>query len=196
MGYARPDAQFVASLGVPYHYVPFGYAPYYESIFQQNTNHEAVVEDIDVLFVGFVSERRRVVLERIRAAGLKLEVATYDNPLRGAALDRAIARSRIVLSIFAAEDPAAQVPDFARLDHLLSNKRFVLHEQLPVGARHAEFEQHVPSCAYDDFPQQCIHFLQHPAERARVAAAAHDWFKTQCRMSDSVPFSEIRALLR
>jgi len=195
-GYTRTDERYVANLGIPYHFVPFGYAPYYESVFKANTKHEVIAEDIDVLFVGLVTDRRRTVLDRIRETGVKLEVYTYERPLRGAELDRTIARARIVLSMFAVDDPATHVADFARLDHLLSNRRFVLHERLPEEAREAEFEQHVPSCAYDEIPERCVHFLQGHAERARLALVAYEWFKTRRRIADSVPADEVRALMQ
>lgn len=195
-GYARGDQLHVDHFGMPYRHVPFGYSPYYEQIYSESLAGEEIVEDIDVLFVGFVCERRRILLDRIRETGVRLEVATYEQPLRGVALDRAMARSRIILSVYAFDDPATHVPDLARLDHPLSNGRFVLHEALPPTSTDSDFERHVVTSPYEDMPERCLYYLQHSAERERIAREAQLWFRTCRPISASLPHDEIRQLMR
>lgn len=195
-GYARRDHFHVDYFGMPYRYIPFGYSPYYEQVYAESLAGQDIDVDIDVLFVGNVGDRRRVLLDRIRETGVTLEVVTYKQPLRGAALDRIIARSRIILSVYAFDDPETHVPDLARLDHLLSNGRFVLHESLPERSMDSEFVQYVPTASYAEIPEQCLYFLQNATERERIAREGREWFRTRRPISASLPYDEIRELMR
>jgi hypothetical protein len=195
-GYAQNNAPIVASLGVPFAFVPFGYAPYYEDIFRANVGGADLEEDVDVLFFGTVSPRRQRVIDQLRSRGVNVLAVTRDNPLHGAALDQAIARAKIVLGIHSHEDPATHIADFARLDHLLSNRRFVLHEDLfPVGSDQA-FERIVTTSPYDQLAERCVHHLAHHDERRRIAEASHAWFKRERALDDFIPWDELERQLR
>jgi hypothetical protein len=195
-GYAERDAPSVTALGVPFAYVPFGYAPYYEDVFRANVGGTDVEEDVDVLFFGTMTPRRQTVIDRLRSRGVNVLAVTRDNPLHGAALDRAIARAKIVLGIHSHEDPATHIADFARLDHLLSNRRFVLHEDLfPVGSDQA-FERVVTTSPYDQLAERCVHHLAHPEERRRIAEACHAWFKRERALDDFIPWNDLERHLR
>ena len=195
-GYAQGNAAFVAPLGIPFTYVPFGYAPYYEETFRANVGEAQIAEDVDVLFFGTVSPRRQTVIDQLRNRGVNVLAVTRENPLHGAGLDRAIARAKIVLGIHSHEDTATHIADFARLDHLLSNRRFVLHEDLfPVGSDQA-FERVVTTCPYDQLADRCVHHLAHDAERRRIAEACHAWFKRERALDDFIPWDELAQQLR
>lgn len=195
-GYSQFDEAHVHKLNLPFRYVPFGYSSFYEQSFRSNIGRDPIVEDIDVLFVGHITPRRATILEAIRTTGLTVVTVTYDQPLRGAALDRMFARSRIVLSMFAVDDEGAQVPDLARLDHLLSNGRFVLQERPSEVSRDPDFEAHVPTCAREDIARSCEVFARDSLARERAARKAYEWFKLQRPLSAYVPFSEVRRLAR
>jgi hypothetical protein len=195
-GYAPGNEAFVAPLGIAFTYVPFGYAPYYEETFRANVGTERVEEDVDVLFFGTVSPRRLVVINQLRGRGVNVLAVTRENPLHGAALDQAIARSKIVLGIHSHEDPTTHIADFARLDHLLSNRRFVLHEDLfPVGSDEA-FERVVTTCPYDQLAERCMHYLAHGEERRRIAVACHVWFKRTRALDDFIPWDDLKRQLQ
>jgi len=84
----------------------------------------AVVKDIDVLFYGSMSDRRRTVLEGLAAVpGLNV---SYFGGLYGSQRDATIARAKIVLNIHFFP---AQILEVVRVSYLLNNACLVLTEQ-------------------------------------------------------------------
>lgn len=195
-GYKRQDAEFVEKLGVPFHLVPFGYAPYYETIFQEHNEGKKLQQDIDVLFFGSISERRRRILDELKQRGMNVHVASEHNHVWGEKLDELLARSKIVLGIHYYDEPQMQIVDLARVDHLLSNQLFVVHERPSRFASDPAFEQNVTTCEYHDIPDTCAHFLTRPEERADKAATAHEWFKSEYALDAFIPYDEVQGLLR
>lgn len=197
-GYKRSDAEHVEKLGVPFHYVPLGYAPYYETSFRRHTEGKKLPQDIDVLFFGFLSERRRRILDQLEQRGMNVQVVSQANPAYGEKLDEFLARSKIVLGIHHFEEPQAQIFDLARVDHLLSNSLFVVHERPSAVADpilDPAFEQHVTTCEYHGIPDTCVRFLTRPQERARKAATARDWFKSEYALDAFIPYESVHDLL-
>ena len=190
--FSQTNEKYVTRLGARFRYVPFGYAPYYERSYRDNTDGKGLVENIDVLFFGTLSARRRATIDRLRELGVGVHTVTRDNPLHGEKLDEMIARAKIVLSVFCYDDPGAQLADFARLDHLLANRRFVVHERpSDIGADQV-FEQHVTTCRYDELADTCVYFLARPQERKRIADAAYEWFKAERSLDTFLPYDAIR----
>jgi hypothetical protein len=193
--YNRANAQYVEPLGVRYRHVPFGYAPYYESSFQENTRGRRLEQGIDVLFVGEVSERRRRILEALSKTGVSVRVISPDSPVYGGDLDLLLASAKIVLGIHYFEEPGAQIADLARLDHLLSNRLFVIHERPAAIRADAEFERNVTTCDYAQIVDTCLHYLGRPEARSGLALSAHEWFKRCYSMDALIPYEQIRRFL-
>jgi hypothetical protein len=195
-GYSRGNAEHVQSLGVLFHFVPFGYAPYYETIFREHCEGKSLTQDIDVLFFGEVCERRRLILDELMRSGLNVRVVSRANPAYGAELDELLARSKIILGIHYYDDPRAQIADLARLDHLLANRLFVVYEKLSEFASDPEFEENVTTCGYREIPAACARLLADPEERARRAAKAYEWFKSEYALDSFIPYDHVRSFLR
>jgi len=191
-GYSGKDAAVMQKQGKPFTFVPFGYSPYYE---QAYGTAKVETQDIDVLFVGWETERRRLMLEKLKHRGFDVVIISQHNSLVGASLDPLLARAKIVLGIHCYDDAEAQVPDFARLDYLLSNRIFTLYERPSASAHDADYEAHVPVCEYEDIPARCAHYLAHPDERAALAERAYQWFKITYPLASFVPGIELRTLL-
>jgi hypothetical protein len=195
-GYTRSNLEYIEKLGVPFTVVPFGYAPYYETAFRKCTAGKNLPQDIDVFFFGWVTERRRRILDELKQRGMNVQVASETNPVLGDQLDELLARSKIVLGIHGFDEPQAQIPDFARVDHLLSNRLFVVHERPSALASHPKFEQNVITCEYRDIPDTCAYFLARPEERASKAARAYEWFKSEYPLDAFIPYEQVRSMLR
>ena len=193
--YSQANEPYVRSLGGSYRYVPIGYAPSYEATFRQNTDGNEVIEDIDVLFVGQMTDRRRRVLDELRYRGVALHEVTRANPAHGAALDRLLSRSKIVLSVFSYDDPAGHLADFARLAYLLANRRFAVQERPSATGADAALEREVTTCSYDALADTCVAMLAAPAERKRIAESAYQWFKSERALDDFIPFDAVREYL-
>jgi hypothetical protein len=193
-GYAEINRADIGRLGLPFFYVPFGYAPHYEISFRRNLGYKKVQQDIDVLFFGQLSPRRHEILERLKQQGLKVVVLDASCPAYGRQLDRLLARSKMVLVIFYYDEkePQTRVPDFARIDHLLANHIFVLHETPAVDYEAHGFLENIRCCSYEDMPQVCLHLSKNPEERAQWAERGAKWFKVNYHLDHLIPYDALR----
>ena len=190
--YSKRNEEHARRAGVGFRFVPFGYAPYYEESFEAHTRGQSIATDIDVLFVGGLTDRRRAVLDRMRSMGMAVRVIDRTAPAYGRMLDVFIARSKIVVGIHRLDDPKSYVPDYARVDHLLSNRRFVVHERPLYDDPDGGFAAHVRTCSYEAIPAVCMEYLKHDREREAAASAAYLWFKNERPLTAFIPLSEIR----
>ncbi len=193
--YTRSTVEYARQRGVSAQFVPFGYAPYYEAIFQKNVECKQLSQDIDVLFFGAMSERRRRMLDELQRRGMNVHVADRDHPAHGEKLDELLARAKIVLHIHFHEDPKAHYADLARLDHVLSNQLFVIHEKPSALLADPVFEKYITTCDYDGIPDTCAYFLAEPAARTAKAASAREWFKSEYALNAFIPYDDVRQLL-
>ncbi|MGQ0802749.1 MAG: hypothetical protein ACT4PI_02620 [Actinomycetota bacterium] len=197
-GYKRSEAEHVERLGVPFHFVPLGYAPYYETSFRRHNEGKKLPQDIDVLFFGIVSGRRQRMLEQLEQRGMNVKVLSQANPAYGEQLDEFLARTKIVLGIHHYKEPQAQIFDLARVDHPLSNGLFVVHEKPSAVADPVldpAFEENVITCEYQDIPDTCARFLTRPQERASRSATAYEWFKSDYALDAFIPYESVQGIL-
>lgn len=128
-------------------------------------------EDTDVVFIGGGHPRRKKILDRITASGMKLQ-EVYK--VFGKERDNWIARGKIHLNIH--KEPAGLF-EIVRVSYLLANRSFVISEQ-PQDREMAEaFKDAVVFCPYDQLVEQCRHYLVHPKERKRIAEAGFEIFR-------------------
>ena len=85
----------------------------------------APVQDIDILFYGFINERRLQTLRQIEAAGLGLRCI---HGLYGTERDGVIARSKLVLNLHA---HAMGLFEIVRVSYLLANSKAVVSQHSP-----------------------------------------------------------------
>ena len=193
--YSDANESYLSRFGKQIRRVPFGYAPYYESSYRANTVGKGLVEDIDVLFVGSLTERRRAVVDQLRALGLTVHLVSRESPAHGAQLDELYARARIVLSIYQFADPGAQLADYARLDHLLANRRFVVQERPSSIGADPDLERVITTCPYDQLADTCVRMLTQPEERRKIAEVAYRWFKSERALDATLPYDAVRGYL-
>ena len=114
--------------------VPFLYAPYLSQV------EFLPLEDrpIDLLFIGSMNDRRRAMIERIEAQGVK--VSLFDSPLYGPERDKFIMQSK---AVFNAHFYASSRFEQARVSHCLSVGTPVISERSPQTRPHAAFEDSV-----------------------------------------------------
>lgn len=139
-------------------HVPLGYVPELERI-----RHGT--PDTDVLFYGSLNPRRTAVLDRLSAAGARVEklFGVY-----GAERDACIARARIVLNMHFYE---ANVLEVVRIVYLLANRIFVVSEHGADAAETARFEGALAFCAYEHLADTCLRYLAEAQSRESIAAA-------------------------
>ncbi len=123
-------------------------------------------EDIDVLFYGSLTPRRRAVIEALaKHCTVKALFGIY-----GAERDSYIARSRIILNM---HQFAAQLMEEVRLSYLLNNHCFIVSEDSPANP----YEGAIVTAPYDRLVDSCLRYLSDPAERGRIAEAGFNQFR-------------------
>ena len=147
-------------------HVPIGYVP-------ELTRIAPAPEDIDVLFYGSLSDRRRAVLDGLRARGLRVEslFGVY-----GASRDAWIARSKIVLNVHQWE---AKVFEIVRVSYLLANKRAVVSERGADPAEERDLESGIAFAEYDELVDRCVELLADEHARRELGERGYQAFSAR-----------------
>jgi hypothetical protein len=165
--YAEPNLNYWKQRGVAAEIVPIGF-------------HEEMIEssnpefpDFDVLFVGFVTERRKLILERLQRL-----CSVSVQPLWGRDFIQALGRSKLLLNIHQYDIPTPL--EQPRISYALNNHAMVISEE---GADKPYSK--LSTCSYHGLVETVMHYLYHPAERAAVKKETTDAFR-QMRMTGIV----------
>jgi SAM-dependent methyltransferase len=148
---------------VPPLHVPLGYVPELTRIPPLPPRDQ----DIDVLFYGSINERRKHILEGLRAAGVKVYAAFG---LYGRDRDLLIARAKLVLNLHFYE---TQIFEIARISYLLANSKAVVSEWSEMESGLADA---VLNCPYDRLVPGCLALLQNEDERHALQARGFQRF--------------------
>lgn len=126
-------------------------------------------KEIDVLFYGVLSERRKKILDSINCN----KTILHESPgICGLDLWKYINKSKIVLNISCYDNRFE--PDWVRLAPLLSNKVFVITES--VGDKNfSSLSPHIAISDYENIPTIVKHFLKNPLARAVWADKGFDY---------------------
>lgn len=148
-------------------YVPIGYVPELTRIVP------AALADIDVLFYGSINERRSAILQRLRAAGLRVEVLFG---LYGPARDAYVARSKVVLNLHYYE---AKIFEIVRVSYLLANRCAVVSERGSDPGEERDFEGGIAFAAYDELVEQCARLAADDRARRRLGERGFEVFSAR-----------------
>jgi len=121
----------------------------------------AASQDIDVLFYGSANERRKHVIESLRAAGVKVH-AVYG--VYGQDRDQLIARSKIVLNVHYWESKLFEI---ARISYLLANSKAVVSESSEDDLEHS-YSGAILSLPYESLVEGCLSLLRNEDERRQL----------------------------
>ena len=165
--YSVANIAALARLGVAARHVPIGYVPELTRI------RPAPEQDIDVLFVGSLVQRRVAVLQALHERGANV-VPVFG--VYGERRDALIARAKIVLNLHLYE---AKVFEVVRVSYLLANRCFVVSERGSAPAGERPYEEGVTFADYDGLVDTCLRWLQDPNGRARTSARGFQLFSAQ-----------------
>ena len=142
-----------------------GYAP-------ELTRIPATSEDIDVLFVGSINQRRRALLDEIVKRGLKVHAAFG---VYGTERDALIARAKLVLNVHYYD---SRVLEIVRTSYLLANRKCVVSES----GNDAELEQPLRSgiafAPYEGLADACVALIEDNEARERLAHRGFELFRS------------------
>lgn len=165
--YSRSNIERLAARQVcrPTH-VQIGYVP-------ELTRIASAHEDIDVLFYGSPNDRRRAVLDDLRARGLRVEslFGVY-----GASRDAWIARSKIVLNI---HQWTAKVFEIVRVSYLLANRRAVVSERGADPTEERDLEPGIAFADYDQLVDRCVELVADEDARRELAERGYQTFSAR-----------------
>ena len=156
--YSRRNIDALAKLDVEVsRHVPIGYVPELTRI------EHASGPDLDLLFFGSLNPRRLAVIDRLRAAGLRVE-AVFG--VYGRMRDALIARAKVVLNVHFYE---AKVLEMVRISYLLANRCCVLSEMSSDPEEDHALAAGVAFAAYDDLVARAQQLVADTVLRARIA---------------------------
>jgi hypothetical protein len=170
--YSPSNVAWLAERDVRAKHVPIGYTPELTRIIDR-----APPPDIDVLFYGLVNNRRRVILDGLRAAGVNVcdAYALHGRAIYGIERDSLIGRSKIVLNVHYYDSHDTRIFEIVRCSYLFANAVCVVSEEswdMPH-----ELHGVVPLVPYDQLVGFCIELLSAPEARHNLAIDAHDTFR-------------------
>ena len=131
---------------------------------QQVTGRQGQDKDIDVLFVGALMPRRRELLDR-----LSQEFSVTVRSAYGHEMVELINRAKIILNLHAEEPLDTET----RVYEVLACKGFLITEKLASENPFVHEVHLVESPTFEELKQNIAYYLQHPAERSRIAEAGY-----------------------
>ena len=134
------------------------------------TNIEKRDEDIDVLHVGSLTERRIKIINDLAAAGLRVH---YLFGVYGKKRDDWIARSKIVINC---HFYTAKTFELVRCSHLFANRRFVVSEYGDDKNLEEPYYDAAAFADYDNIVSTCIKYLANETERLKIADRGYEIF--------------------
>ena len=176
---ARPE------LGITIHYVPIGHTPPMTSpdILCHSWYYNENEKDIDVLFLGWDSHKRRSkIREDMVQAGLKVEFLIN---LDLAGMQRVIRRAKICLNIHALDNMINL--ETVRLNILLSNQACVVSEDINDDTKNV-YAKHITIVPYDKLVSTCQELVSQPNLRKEKAMQSYQWYTTQREWTQIAPF--------
>ena len=157
--YDPHNIEILNGLGIPnVKFLPLAYHPKLAAI-------PRTLEDIDVLFYGIMTDRRRAIVEELRP---KVRTLALEY-VYGQERDKWIARSRIVLNIHQYE---TQLAEQVRVSYLLNNAKCVVSEK-------SQWDPLAQWCAvtpYEGLVQTCLTLVADNARREGIVTAAREGY--------------------
>lgn len=165
-------------------HVPLGYCPEMSEIplptrlidhtlQPTESQPEAVEQDIDVLFYGSISPRRKQTLDAIRARGLKV-VSTETKQVSGKERADLIARAKVVLNIHYYE--TVGIFEIVRVSYLLANHKAVVSELSLQTDIEPDIKEAIVSGSLDELPELCWQLVHDDARRAALERKGFEIF--------------------
>lgn len=139
-------------------HVPIGYVPQWSRI-------ETAQQDVDVLFFGRTTQRRKRVLDEFGQHGFKVQ---FLDGVFGQERDRWIGRSKLVLNIHA---DYGGLFEHLRVLYLLANNKAVVTEPGEAGEIDPELMSGMEVAPYEKLVQSCVRLLRDDAARRALADA-------------------------
>jgi hypothetical protein len=136
-------------------------------------------KDIDVLFVGGLTERRRKILNQLKILGIKIKhlFGSY-----GQDRDSVIARSKILLNMHS-QDLSIHTLEKVRIGYYLNNGCAVVSEESKNQTENMLWGKAICICKYEELAFKALELLNDPSHIARLQVEGLNFFKKR-KMED------------
>ena len=163
-------------------YVPFGYSETYKP--SLDTNLIANLNQIyDVIFIGELSPRRKVILTQLTDLGLNV-IAPFR--IDGLAKMRLIRQGKILLNMHKRDSDG--ILEASRLVFYLANEAFVISERSSDQQLMTDFEKKIVFAdTVECIPQLVKNYLSRPDDRLRFAKQANQWLINEYHYANMLP---------
>ncbi|SFB24736.1 Methyltransferase domain-containing protein [Collimonas sp. OK607] len=163
--YSRRNMSLLPQYGIAdMQHVPIGYSPIWERVKHQQ-------QDIDVLFYGSLSPRRRAVLDKLVAAGLRVVFPDTVDSWSREQRDEYIGRAKLVLNMPYYDE--VHVLEDVRLSFLYANRKAVVSEIRPDTYAENDMLAGLAGAPIDALPALCVELCADPVRREELANRAY-----------------------
>lgn len=173
--YNQRNIDALKAAGIPnIQLVPLGYCPELTEIADPDLATTPPIEqDIDVLFYGSISPRRKRTLDAIRARGLNV-VSTENFQMLGTDRAAFIARAKVVLNVHYYE--TVGIFEIVRVSYLLANRKAVVSELSPHTDIDQDIKEAIVSGTLEELPELCWQLVQDHDRRAAIERRGFEIF--------------------
>jgi hypothetical protein len=151
-------------------HVPIAYS---KCLTKSSSTSSSCKKDIDILFIGSINQRRKMLLEKLQAHGLTVEIR--DGGLWGDERTTLLQRAKIHLNIHY-HDGAGTVLEMARLSVLLANHCFIISETSSDTKLDKHIENGLIFGTYDKLYDLCLKYLSLDTKRTQIAQKGYTLF--------------------
>ena len=156
-------------LGYTVRHVPIGYTPNLTRIPQ-------VEKDCDVLFLGWMTDRRAKIIRDLMDAGLKVR---WSDKCYGGGRDNLIARSKVILNV---HHDGRDMFEIVRVSYLLANRCCVVTEVSSDWEEYKDLTGTVWTETYDRIVKSCTYLCKEDTQEltrmALILFSARDYVET------------------
>ncbi|KFN02645.1 glycosyltransferase family 1 protein [Bacillus clarus] len=152
-------------------HVRMNYAPTLE--IKREAFDNEISEDIDVLFIGALNERRQAILDGLKEVAPNLNIVFKDNAW-GIPRNELIARAKIILNIHFYLTGILEAP---RISQAVANHKFIISE-----SSNAQDEAEWPGIVFtphEKIVEMVMKYIELPEERTKLAEKAYYHFEAQ-----------------
>lgn len=165
------------------HHLPICYSYIFENIIPNTT-----YKPIDVLFYGFINERRSAIIKELKKKNLKVHMRPFFDTKDD--LHEYISRSKIILIIH--YYPESFCINHYRINILLSNKVFIIHEAIDDEENFSDYNENIIFCKYNKIVKNCIKYLNlDQKDRDFISNNNYIWYKNKQSIEKYFPLEKI-----
>lgn len=172
LNYNKNNNKFIKNHNIVY--TPLLYCNWLEKVYNDSIKYWKHNKDIDILFFGEVTKRRRKLKYKLQKQNIKKII--FKNFNNYTELIKNINRTKIVLVLYAYDDVYDKKIDTYRINLLLSNKIFFIHEKIIND--YDIFKDNIIFSKYDNIVNTCLKYLKlTQQEREALAIKTYNWIK-------------------